>query len=144
MEYDRGDSFPSNFANGIQFGSKSNGKLSPRSYSTPYEKRWESIFPCVGWEELLRLTTVSQNWRRICTIVQSWMINRLFFRYKCDDSIEHIENIFAKIKFMIFNVPSLYTNIVLGVFFVAHYRHSDVNEQLRQIGFTNKPGCQIS
>ena len=45
MEYDRGEAiFPFDFeANGIPFGSKSKGKLSPQSYSTQF-KIWKSIF----------------------------------------------------------------------------------------------------
>ena len=39
MGYDRGDSFPFDFEpNGIQFGSKSKGKMSPRSYLIQYER----------------------------------------------------------------------------------------------------------
>ena len=38
MGYNRGDSFPFDFEpNGIPFGSKSKGKLSPRSYSYPIQ-----------------------------------------------------------------------------------------------------------
>ena len=41
MEYDRGDSFPFNFEfNKIPFGSKSNGKLSPWSYSIQLKIKW--------------------------------------------------------------------------------------------------------
>ena len=40
MEYDRGDSFPLNFEpNGIRFGSKSKGKLSPRSHPIQCERK---------------------------------------------------------------------------------------------------------
>ena len=42
MGYDRGDSFPFDFKpNRIQFGIKSIGKLSPRSYSVQYERKWK-------------------------------------------------------------------------------------------------------
>ena len=45
MGYDRGDSFPSDFEpNGIQFSSKSKGKLSPQSYPIQYEWKWEYSF----------------------------------------------------------------------------------------------------
>ena len=41
MGYDRGDSFPFDFEpNGILFGLKSKGKLSPRSYPIQCEKNW--------------------------------------------------------------------------------------------------------
>ena len=41
MGYDRGDSFPFDFdPNGIPFGAKSKGKLSPRSYLIQYERKW--------------------------------------------------------------------------------------------------------
>ena len=44
-EYDRGDSFPFDFEpNGIPFGSKSKGKLSRRSYSIQYERKWKYSF----------------------------------------------------------------------------------------------------
>ena len=45
MGYDRGDSFPSDFEpNGVPFGSKSKGKLSPRSYSIQCERKWKYSF----------------------------------------------------------------------------------------------------
>ena len=45
MGYDRGDGFPFNFEpNGIPFGSKSKGILSPRSYTIRFERKWESSF----------------------------------------------------------------------------------------------------
>ena len=45
MGYDRGDSFPFDFEpNGIPFGSKSKGKLSPRSYPIQYERKWKYNF----------------------------------------------------------------------------------------------------
>ena len=40
MGYDHGDSFPFDFEpNGIPFGSKSRGKLSPRSYPVQCERK---------------------------------------------------------------------------------------------------------
>ena len=50
MGYDRGDSFPFDFKpNGIPFGSKSKGILSPRSYPIQCERKWKysflSVFP---------------------------------------------------------------------------------------------------
>ena len=45
MGCDRGDSFPFDFEpNEILFGSKSKGKLSPRSYPIQYERKWEHSF----------------------------------------------------------------------------------------------------
>ena len=45
MGYDRGDSFPFDFEqNGIPYGSKSKGKLSPRSYPNQCERKWKSSF----------------------------------------------------------------------------------------------------
>ena len=49
MGYDRGDSFPFDFeSNGIPFGSKSIGKLSPRSYPIQFERKWKYSFISVG------------------------------------------------------------------------------------------------
>ena len=49
MGYDRGDSFPFDFEpNGIIFGSKSKGKLSPRSYAIQFEKKWKYSFLSVA------------------------------------------------------------------------------------------------
>ena len=45
MGYDRGDSFPFNYEpNGIPFGSKSKGELSPRSYPIQYERKRKYSF----------------------------------------------------------------------------------------------------
>ena len=45
MGYDRGDSFPFDFEpNALSFGSKSKGKLSPRSYHIQFERKWNSSF----------------------------------------------------------------------------------------------------
>ena len=49
MGYDRVDSFPFDFEpNGIPFGSKSKGKLSPRSYPIQFERKWNTSFLSVG------------------------------------------------------------------------------------------------
>ena len=43
MGYYRGDSFPFNFKpNVVPFGSKSEGKLSPRSYPIQFERKWNT------------------------------------------------------------------------------------------------------
>ena len=45
----RGDSFPFDIEpNGIPFGSKSKGKLSPRSYHIQCERKWKYSFLSVG------------------------------------------------------------------------------------------------
>ena len=49
MEYDHGDSFPFDCeSNGNPFGSKSKGKLSPRSYPIQCEMKWKHSFLSVG------------------------------------------------------------------------------------------------
>ena len=54
MVYDRGDGFPFDFEpNGIPFGSKSKGKLSPRSYTIQYERKWKHSFLSVQPSERL-------------------------------------------------------------------------------------------
>ena len=48
MGYDRGDSLPFDFEpNEIPFGSKLKGKLSQRSYSIQFRRKWKSIFLCL-------------------------------------------------------------------------------------------------
>ena len=50
MRYDRGDSFPFDFEpNGNPFGSKTKGKLSPRSYPIQCERKWKCSFLSVAW-----------------------------------------------------------------------------------------------
>ena len=45
MGYGRGDSFPFDFdSNGFPFGSKSKGKLSPRSDPIQFERKWNTSF----------------------------------------------------------------------------------------------------
>ena len=45
MGYDRGDSFPFDFEpDGFPFGSKSKGRLSPRSYPIQFERKWNTSF----------------------------------------------------------------------------------------------------
>ena len=45
MGYDHDDGFPLDFEpNGISFGSKSKGKLSPRSYPTQFERKSNTSF----------------------------------------------------------------------------------------------------
>ena len=64
MGYDRGDSFPFDFEpNGIPFGSKWKGKLSPRSYPIQFERKYKSSFPGVrtSSEWPLQLLLASDN-----------------------------------------------------------------------------------
>ena len=52
MGYDCGDSFPFDFEpNGIPFGSKSDGILSPRSYPIQCERKWKYSFLSVAWKK---------------------------------------------------------------------------------------------
>ena len=45
MGYDRGDIFPFDLEpNGITFGSKSKGKLSPQPYPIQCERKWNTSF----------------------------------------------------------------------------------------------------
>ena len=47
MECDHGDSFPLDFgSNGIPFGSKLKGKLSPQSYYIQFEKKYNILSVC--------------------------------------------------------------------------------------------------
>ena len=49
MGYDHGNSIPIDFEqNLIPFGSKSKGKLSPRSYPIQFERKWKYSFLSVG------------------------------------------------------------------------------------------------
>ena len=49
MGYDRGENFPFDFQpNGISFGSKSKGKLSPRSYPIQCERKCKYNFLSVA------------------------------------------------------------------------------------------------
>ena len=49
MRYGRGDSFPFDFdSNGFPFGSKSKGKMSPRSYPIQFERSWKYSFLSVS------------------------------------------------------------------------------------------------
>ena len=63
MGYDRGDSSPFDFEpNGMPFGSKSKGKLSPRSYPIQCDRKWKYSFLSVlrGKIVLLLLCWVSE------------------------------------------------------------------------------------
>ena len=53
MGYDRGDGFTLDFElNGIPFGSKSKGKLSPRSYPIQFDRKGNTRFPSVETAEV--------------------------------------------------------------------------------------------
>ena len=59
MGYERGDSFPFDFElNGIPFGFKSKGKLSPRSYPIQCERKWKYSF-----------LSARRSWRKATTWV---------------------------------------------------------------------------
>ena len=66
MGYDRGDGFPFDFEpTWNPFGSKSKGKLSPRSYPIQYERKWRysclsaAVFDldCMPWLKWLRVVS---------------------------------------------------------------------------------------
>ena len=67
MGYDHSDSFPFDFEpNRILFGTKSKGKLSPRSYPILYEREWKSSFLSVGNIQLcLRVKTLGGTMKNI-------------------------------------------------------------------------------
>ena len=55
MGYDRGDSFPFDFEpDEISFGSKSKGKLAPRSYPIQCERKWKYSFLSVPYWRILQ------------------------------------------------------------------------------------------
>ena len=59
MGYDRGDSFPLDFElNGIPFGSKSKGKLSPRPYPIQFERKSNTSFLSVSGQQIGSLELV--------------------------------------------------------------------------------------
>ena len=67
MGYDRDDSFPLDFEpNGIPFGSKSKGKLSPRSHPIQFERKWNTIFLSVACLQRVMLigSMLQVVWRR--------------------------------------------------------------------------------
>ena len=62
MGYDRGDSFPFNFeSNGILIGSKSKGKLSPRSYTIQFERKWNASFLSVAVQRAFLIKCLIYN-----------------------------------------------------------------------------------
>ena len=71
MENDRGDSYLFDFEpNGISFGSKSKGKLSPRSYPIQKERKWKYSFLSASglWNETNLITQIFQIKSKICVI----------------------------------------------------------------------------
>ena len=64
MGYDRGDSFLFDLKpNGIPFGSKSNGKLSPRSCPIKCERKWKYSFLSAHTEKSFpNLVNLNQIW----------------------------------------------------------------------------------
>ena len=64
MGYDRGDNFPPYFEpNGIPFGSKSKGKVSPRSYPIQCERKWNTKFLSVAPQKRQDEVGISVNVR---------------------------------------------------------------------------------
>ena len=62
MVYDRGDSFPSDFEpNGLLFGSKSKGKLSPRLYAIQFERKLKTSFLSVKHNESILMANGFRN-----------------------------------------------------------------------------------
>ena len=62
MGYDRGDSFSFDFeTNGIPFGSKSRGKLSPRSYPIQFKRKWNTSFLSVSFFTDMAANVASDN-----------------------------------------------------------------------------------
>ena len=67
MGYDRGDSFLFDFEpNGIQFGSKSKGKLTPRSDPIQFERKWTYSFLSVSLNNPIHRKLVEKNISTIC------------------------------------------------------------------------------
>ena len=62
-EYNCGDIFPLDFEpqNGIPFCSKSKGKLSSRSYSIQFERKWKSIFQSVAYHSHEKFKLIKNN-----------------------------------------------------------------------------------
>ena len=90
MGYDRADSFPFDIEpNGNQFGSKSKGKLSPRSYPIQFERNWNTSFLSVHMfvvvEEKMqsyKRLFLSQNLRMFV-----WQTSAILFLYKYNTTL---------------------------------------------------------
>ena len=75
MGYDRGESYLFNSEpNGIPFGSKSKGKLSPRSYPIQFERKWNTSFLSV--DVSLNFVQCSGNYARKKTNSRFWESRR--------------------------------------------------------------------
>ena len=96
MGYDRGDSFPFDFKpNGIPFGSKSKGKMSPRSYPIQYERKWKHSFLRVYSRVMERASmnfaythVLRQKLIFCCSFLPGIRIESLWwFHYKCQVNV---------------------------------------------------------
>ena len=71
MGYGRGSSFPfDSEPNGFPFGSKSKGKLSPRSYPIQCERKWKYSFLSVS---CLVITIKRIGWPRYAINCYRWL-----------------------------------------------------------------------
>ena len=82
MGYDRGDTFPFDFEpNGVPFGSKSKGKVSPRSYPIQCERKYKYCFLTVP------VFFIGGGGRWICMIIYAtvYHVNPIYFSvfYPC-------------------------------------------------------------
>ena len=82
MGYDRrGNSFPFDFGpNGILFGSKSKGKLSPRPYPILFERKWKYSFISVSQircrcDHKNRSLRTDRRFRDVITIVVTVLLS---------------------------------------------------------------------
>ena len=80
MGYAHGDSFPSDFEpNGVPFGSKSKGKLSPGSYPIQYEWKWKYSFLTASEKKITSGSCLEY--------LASYLHNEVF-NYGCDVSLK--------------------------------------------------------
>ena len=82
MGYDRGDSFTFDFEpNGFPFGSKSKGKLSPRSYPIQYERKWKCSF----------LSLVLFEWRKHKPYLKHFeRENEVLYRLQANQTVNEV------------------------------------------------------
>ena len=88
-EYDRGDSFPSDFEpNGIPFGSKLQRKRSPRAYSVRFERKRKSNLASAGGEvKIKRGVKQGQGDAKADVSLRIKRVTfRIFLKFKCHHS----------------------------------------------------------
>ena len=79
MGYDLGDSFPfDSEPNGIPFGSKSKGKLSPRSYPIRCERKMKYSFLSVRYHYYVRIIDNSLDICMMYRKISSVRMKRIF------------------------------------------------------------------